>query len=107
MATDPETAADPKPARTVTPVEKLNVEAPIWVAIDQAENRNYFEVFNGWDAEQEAKDWAAERSARLKRPVILVGPQDSVARPPEKPVGEVQKVRLTKPPEPEGTAAPG
>ena len=90
-----------KPRNAPQPVEKLNVEEPIWVAIDQAENRNYVETFNGWDAEQRCKDWAAERSARLKRSVVIFGPQDSVATPPEKPVGEVKKVHLAQPAEPE------
>ena len=83
------------------PVEKLNVDEPIWVAIDQAETRTYIEPFNGWDAEQKCREYAADRSARLKRKVIIVGPQVGIAKPPENPVGLIEKVVLSKPAETE------
>ena len=102
MAKDPqETAGEGRHAK---PVEKLRLDEPIWIAVDQADTRNYTEIFNGWDAEKRAKTWAAERSARLKREVVLLGPQNSVARPPENPTGEIKPVRLSQPPEAAGPA---
>jgi hypothetical protein len=79
------------------PIEKLRLDEPIWIAVDQADARNCTEIFNGWDAEERAKAWAGERSARLKREVGLLGPQNSVARPPENLTGEIKPVRLSGP----------
>lgn len=92
------TASGRAPAKKLP---KLKHDEPIWVAIDRAETREYCEVFNGWDAEKEATAWAAERSARLKREIVIMGPQVSIASPPENPVGEVKKVHLSQPAEPE------
>ena len=100
MAKDPATTDGENTPRSAKPVEKLRLNEPIWIAVDQADTRNYTEIFNGWDAEERAKAWAAERSARLKRDVVLLGPQNSVARPPENPTGEIKPVRLERPAEP-------
>lgn len=80
------------------PVTPLNLEEPIWLAIDQTEHRTYTETFTGWDAEQKAKGYAAEKSAKTGRVVVLFGPQVAVARPP-KPVtvGPVETVTLVQP----------
>lgn len=86
------------------PLPKLDHEKPIWVAIDRAETREYAETFNGWDAEKDCKDWAAERCARLKRDIVIIGPQDSVASPPQNTVGEIKRVKLSPPPQEEAAA---
>lgn len=92
MADETQSRAEAKP------VEKLDPQMPVWAVIDQADTRNYYETFNGWDAEKRATDYAAERSARLKRPVFI-SEVVAIARPPVNPVGEVQRVKLTPPPE--------
>lgn len=79
------------------PVEILDTEMPIWVAIHQTDQRNFFETFNGWDAERRCRDYAAERSAKLKRQVIIVGPQKGYAVPPENTLGDIKEVSLAKP----------
>ena len=91
-------AEEQKPRAEAKPVEKFDPDAPIWLAVDQADTRNYFEPFTGWDAEKQATEYAAERSARLKRPVFIAEVV-AIARPPENPVGEVKRVKLTPPAE--------
>ena len=100
--TEPTTPTGRAPAK---PLPQLDHEKPIWVAIDRAETREYTETFNGWDAERECKTWAAERSARLKRDIVIIGPQDSVASPPRNTVGEIKRIKLSPPHQAE-TAAP-
>lgn len=90
-----------KPARE--PITALSPDQPIWLAVDQTEHKTYVETFNGWDAEDRAKAYAAARAAKTERRVILFGPQVAIATPPE-PVttGTVRPVRLSRP---EGEAA--
>jgi hypothetical protein len=87
-----------KKKKANTPIVKVNPDEPVFIGLDQADNREYCEVFNGWDAQQKATDWATERAARLKRVCYVLGPQVSIVNPPQ-PVGIVTAVKLVKPPE--------
>lgn len=80
------------------PLAPFNVDKPIWLVVDRTGHKTYVETFTGWDAEREAKDYAAKRAAKTGREVILFGPQVAVARPPvPMAVGTVVPVRLMQP----------
>lgn len=56
-----------------------------YVAVDQSAERTYTEFFTGPKADQRVNDYAANRALKLKRPVMIFGPQRAVVSPPSEP----------------------
>ena len=86
------------------PLAPFNLGEPIWLAVDQTEHRTYTETFTGWDAEENAKAYAAVKAGKTGRDVVLFGPQAAVARPPKSMAGTVERVALSQPPKAERAA---
>jgi len=91
---------DDKKARK--PVTQLNEKEPIWLVLDQTPHKTYVEPFNGWDAEDRAKEYAKARAAKVNRTVLIFGPQEAKAVPPvPAKVGVLAPCNIKQPPQSE------
>ena len=61
----------------------IDMKKPIWLVMHQTTTRNNFEVFQGPDAEANAKASASAKAVRIKGQVAVIGPQKCVFKPPE------------------------
>lgn len=87
------------------PVVQLNEKEPIWLVLDQTPHKTYVEPFNGWDAENRAKEYAKARAAKVNRTVLIFGPQEAKAVPPvPTTVGVLAPCRLEQPPQDEAAS---
>jgi hypothetical protein len=61
----------------------IDMTKPVFVVFHQTETRNNIEVFQGPDAEANAKARASQKAVRTKAKVAVFGPQKCVFEPPE------------------------
>lgn len=61
----------------------VDMTQPVFIVFHQTETRNQIEVFQGPDAEANAKARASQKAVRTKARVAVFGPQRSVYEPPE------------------------
>ena len=65
-------------------MKKINMKLPFCVVIHQTESRTTTEIFDGEDAEADAKARASEKAKRTGSLVAVLGPQIAVFGPPPK-----------------------
>ena len=61
----------------------IDMTKPVFIVFHQTETRNNIEVFQGPDAEANAKARASQKAVRTKAKVAVLGPQRAVYEPPE------------------------
>jgi len=61
----------------------IDVTQAVFIVFHQTETRNNIEVFQGPDAEANAKARASQKAVRSKAKVAVFGPQRAVYEPPE------------------------
>lgn len=65
-----------------TPFLTVDLTKPIHMVFHQTGKRNHIELFQGPDAERDAKIRASQKSVRAKTMIAVFGPQATVFKPP-------------------------